>query len=79
MYTKTLTLANGVKIPQLCIHYTLQLGAISLSKTANPAHMESNAQVDFEISEADKESLKHFKRIESYGESGVFPVYGGRL
>ena len=76
MYTKTLTLANGVKIPQLCIRYTLQLGAISLPKTANPAHMESNAQVDFEISEADKESLKHFKRIESYGESGVFPVYG---
>ena len=79
MYTKTLTLANGVKILQLCIRYTLQLGAISLPKTANPAHMESNAQVDFEISEADKESLKHFKRIERYGESGVFPVYGGRL
>lgn len=69
----------GVSVPQLCIRYTLQLGAISLPKTANPAHMESNAQVDFEISEADMESLKHFKRIESYGESGVFPVYGGRL
>ena len=69
----------GISVPQLCIRYTLQLGAIALPKTANPAHMESNAQVDFEISEADMESLKHFKHIESYGDSGVFPVYGGRL
>lgn len=69
----------GVSVPQLCIRYTLQLGAISLPKTANPAHMETNAQVDFVISEADMETLKHFKHIESYGESGGFPVYGGKL
>ena len=69
----------GVSVPQLCIRYTLQLGAVSLPKTANPAHMETNAQVDFVISEADMETLKHFKHIESYGESGGFPVYGGKL
>lgn len=69
----------GVSVPQLCIRYTLQLGAISLPKTANPAHMETNAQVDFVIREADMETLKHFKHIESYGESGGFPVYGGKL
>ena len=69
----------GVSVPQLCIRYTLQLGAISLPKTANPAHMETNAQVDFAISAEDMETLKHFKHIESYGQSSGFPVYGGKL
>ena len=69
----------NVSVPQLCIRYTLQLGAISLPKTANPAHMESNAQVDFAISAEDMETLKHFKHIESYGQSSGFPVYGGKL
>lgn len=69
----------GVSVPQLCIRYTLQLGAVSLPKTANPAHMETNAAVDFTISDEDMETLKHFKKIESYGDSGVFPVYGGKL
>lgn len=69
----------GVSVPQLCIRYTLQLGAVSLPKTANPAHMESNAQLDFEISAEDMETLKHFKHIESYGESSGFPVYGGKM
>ena len=69
----------GVSVPQLCIRYTLQLGAISLPKTANPAHMAANAEVDFAISAEDMETLKHFKRIESYGASSGFPVYGGKL
>ena len=33
----------------------------------------------FEISAEDMELLKHFKHIESYGKSGGFPVYGGKL
>lgn len=69
----------GVTVPQLCIRYTLQLGAISLPKTGNPEHMKSNAEVDFEISAEDMEILKHFKKIESYGASSGFPVYGGKL
>ena len=69
----------GVTVPQLCIRYTLQLGAVSLPKTADPAHMASNAQVDFAISAEDMETLKHFKKIESYGASSGFPVYGGKL
>lgn len=69
----------GVSVPQLCIRYTLQLGTISLPKTADPAHMKTNADVDFEISAEDMEVLKNFKKIEDYGESGVFPVYGGKL
>ena len=69
----------GVSVPQLCIRYTLQLGTISLPKTANPDHMKTNADVDFEISSEDMDILKNFKHIESYGDSGVFPVYGGKL
>lgn len=69
----------GVSVPQLCIRYTLQLGAVSLPKTANPAHMETNAQVEFAISAEDMETLKHFKHIESYGQSSGFPVYGGKI
>lgn len=69
----------GVSVPQLCIRYTLQLGLISLPKTGNPAHMQTNAEVDFEISAEDMEALRHFKKIESYGSSSSFPVYGGRL
>ncbi len=69
----------GVSVPQLCIRYTLQLGAISLPKTGNPEHMRSNALVDFEISAEDMEVLKSFKKIESYGASSGFPVYGGRI
>lgn len=64
---------------EICIRYTLQLGAISLPKTGNPAHMKTNADVDFEIIAEDMEVLKHFKKIESYGANSGFPVYGGRL
>lgn len=69
----------GVTVPQLCIRYTIQLGAVSLPKTGNAEHMKSNAQVDFEVSAEDMEVLKNFKKIESYGESSGFPVYGGKL
>ena len=69
----------GVSVPQLCIRYTMQLGAVSLPKTANPDHMKTNAEVDFTISDEDMETLKHFKKIDSYGESSGFPVYGGKM
>lgn len=68
-----------VTIPQLCIRYDIQLGMIVLPKTANPDHMRSNADVNFEISDADMETLKHMEKIESYGNSSVFPVYGGKI
>lgn len=69
----------GVSVPQLCIRYTLQLGTVSLPKTGNPDHMKKNSEVAFEISEQDMEILKHFKKIESYGASSGFPVYGGKM
>ena len=68
-----------VSVAQLCIRYTLQLGAISLPKTANPDHLKTNSDIDFVISDEDMEALKHFKQIESYGKSSGFPVYGGKL
>lgn len=69
----------GVSVPQLSIRYVLQLGLLPLPKTANPAHMKTNAAVDFVISEADMEFLKNMEQIEHYGEASMFPVYGGKL
>ena len=69
----------GVSIPQLCIRYDIQLGMIVLPKTANPEHMKSNADVDFVISDEDMLILKHLEKIDNYGDSSFFPVYGGKL
>jgi len=69
----------GVTVAQLCIRYYLQLGLLPLPKTANPAHMRTNADVDFEISAADMKTLKNAERIQHYGEAAIFPVYGGKL
>lgn len=67
----------GVSVPQLCIRYTLQLGTVSLPKTANPEHMRSNADVDFIISESDMHVLRDL-HDQDYGESSAFPVYSGK-
>lgn len=69
----------GVSIAQLCIRYDLQLGMITLPKTGNPAHMKTNGEVEFEISAEDMEVLKNVKKIENYGDSSFFPVFGGKL
>ena len=69
----------GVSVPQLGIRYVLQLGLIALPKTANPAHMKSNAAVDFVISDEDMAFLKNMEQIEDYGQASMFPVYGGKL
>ena len=67
----------GVSVPQLCIRYTLQLGTVSLPKTANPDHMRANAEVDFVISDGDMAALRDL-RADEYGEHSVFPVYSGK-
>jgi diketogulonate reductase-like aldo/keto reductase len=69
----------GVSVPQLSIRYDLQLGLLPIPKTANPAHMKNNADVDFVISEEDMEFLKNVEPIKDYGEASMFPVYGGKL
>jgi diketogulonate reductase-like aldo/keto reductase len=68
-----------VSVPQLSIRYTLQLGLLPLPKTENPAHMKSNAQVEFEISNEDLETLKSIDPLDDYGEASAMPVFGGSL
>ena len=53
----------SVSIPQLAIRFDYQLGLLPLPKTANPEHMKSNADVDFEISEDDMQTLLSLKKI----------------
>jgi diketogulonate reductase-like aldo/keto reductase len=66
----------GMTVPQLCIRYTLQLGTVSLPKTANPEHMRSNAEVDVAISDDDMDALRSLQ-ARDYGEHSAFPVYSG--
>lgn len=68
----------GVSPAQLCIRYVLELGAVALPKTADPAHMKANADVDFVISEDDMRTLMAMERLDDYGESNVFPVFSGK-
>lgn len=63
---------------QLCINYVIQLGTVALPKTANPTHMKSNSEVDFTISDEDMKTLINMKKIESYGEFDIFPVFSGK-
>ena len=68
----------GVTIPQLAIRYVLQLGLVALPKTANPDHMRNNADVDFEIADADMRTLSAAEPIKDYGDASMFPVYSDR-
>ena len=68
----------NVTVPQLCIRYTLQLGLLPLPKTADPEHMRSNAQLDFEISGEDMDALIRMEKFDDYGEYSFFPVFGGK-
>ncbi|QGY42719.1 aldo/keto reductase [Maribellus comscasis] len=76
---KTLADKYGVSVPQLGIRYCLQLDMLPLPKTANPAHMKNNAEVDFVISDDDMHALLNMEQIEDYGEASIFPVYGGKM
>lgn len=67
----------GASIPQLCIRYVIQCGAVALPKTANPEHMKDNAQVDFVISGEDMDYLAGAADVD-YGKDSAFPVFSGR-
>lgn len=68
----------GVSPAQLCVRYAVKLGAVALPKTANPAHMHSNAAIDFAISDEDMETLRRVERLRDYGEFNIFPVFSGK-
>lgn len=65
----------NVSLSQLCIRYVLQLGLLPLPKTANPAHMKNNVELDFVISNEDMNVLNNMEQIKDYGDASVFPVY----
>ena len=68
----------GVTPAQLCVRYALQLGTVALPKSQNPEHMKENADVGFEISDADMEAFKKLSFGATYGEFSVFPVFSGK-
>lgn len=76
-YVAAIAARYGVSVPQLCIRYTIQLGAVSLPKTANPDHMRTNAEIDFTITDEDMQVLRDLDDRD-YGQSSVFPVYSGK-
>ena len=63
----------GVTIPQLCIKYTLQLGAVTLPKSSNPEHIKSNTSLDFVISDEDMVLLAGIGQ--DYGDDSWWPVF----
>ncbi len=72
----TLAEKYSVSVAQLCIRYCLQLDLLPLPTTAHVAHMRSNLDVGFMISDADMETLKGAQSETDYGAAGVFPVFG---
>lgn len=75
---KEIAFCHAVSTAQLCIRYCLQLGLLPLPKATSEAHLKNNADVGFEISDADIQTLMDMKRIEDYGEFSTLTVYGGR-
>ena len=61
---ETYTLSNGIKIPKL------GLGTWFIP--------DDQAAVDFTITPADMETLKHTAPIKDYGEFSFFPVFSGK-
>lgn len=64
-----------VSVPQLAIRYCLELGLLTLPKSANKEHIKMNGELDFKLSSKDLEKLKSVKMMDDYGESSNFPVY----
>jgi diketogulonate reductase-like aldo/keto reductase len=62
----------GVSAPQLSIRYLLQKGAVPLPKATTPDHIKANAQVDFEISDADMAVLDGMRETESHPDAVQF-------
>jgi len=58
--------------------YGRNFSRLIYGQTANPAYMRSNAQLDFEISQAEMAALRAFEPLKDYGEYTAFPVYSGK-
>ena len=62
----------GVSAPQLCIRFLQQVGAVVLPKATTPAHIQQNAELDFDISAADLELLAGLRDTEKHAEAMEF-------
>ncbi|MQS97429.1 aldo/keto reductase [Companilactobacillus halodurans] len=75
---KKMAAKYNVSVPQLCIRFDWQLNVVVLPKTANPDHMKSNADIDFEISDEDMATLAKQDKMD-YGDASAYPVFGGKI
>ena len=62
----------GVSAPQLCIRFLLQKGAVVLPKATTTAHIEQNAQLDFEISADDMAVLDAMRDTDKHRDAMEF-------
>jgi diketogulonate reductase-like aldo/keto reductase len=62
----------GVGVPQLCIRYLLQRGAVVLPKATRTSHIKQNAELDFEISAADMGLLDAMRDTEKHEDAMEF-------
>jgi diketogulonate reductase-like aldo/keto reductase len=62
----------GVSAPQLCIRYLLQRGAVVLPKATSTAHIQENAELDFEISGADMAVLDAMRDTDKHEDAMEF-------
>ena len=74
MMIRLLTLAKkyGVTVPQLCIRYTLQLGAISVPKTGNPEYMNSSGMVTDYTKMFEEEGYYDYCRRRYFGRIFIY-------
>ena len=62
----------GVSAPQLCVRYLLDKGAVVLPKATSADHIRQNAELDFEISDADVTTLDAMRDTEKHAEAMPF-------
>ncbi len=62
----------NVSAPQLCIRYLLQKGAVVLPKATSTPHIQQNAELDFEISATDMDTLGALRDTDKHDDAPEF-------
>lgn len=62
----------GVSAPQLCIRYLLDKDVVVLPKATSTAHIQQNAELDFEISAADTAVLDAMRDTDKHKDAPEF-------
>ena len=63
---------SEVSVPQLCIRYLLQKGAVVLPKATSNDHIRQNAELDFEISTTDMQVLDAMRDTDQHPDTAAF-------